>query len=77
MHRVIVSRRQTDKHLLSLRRQLEADIVVVIHLGGLKREFASGELDGSMFQNMDENSLHMNMNNHTALGYQVLSHCKL
>ncbi len=42
---------------------------IAYHLGKLERDFASGDLDQAMVENMDETHFLINQDNHRTLGY--------
>lgn len=75
-HKGILSRSQSGNLMLSPKKQIERDAVVVIHHGDLRRAFASGEPDEDMIRNMDDTSFHINMDEGTTLGYPGISDCK-
>lgn len=75
-HYDIVQRKQTGKLMVSPEKELSIERQVAYHLGCVKREFDSGELDKNLVENMDETHFLINMDNGRTLAMKGTDNMK-
>ena len=64
----VVVRSQTGKLMCSPEKELHVQKTIAFHLGELHQDFASGELDENLIENMDETHFVINVDNGRTLG---------
>ena len=65
-----VSRKQTEKLMVSEEKQLSIEREVAYHLGCVKRDFDSGALNEDLVENMDETHFIVNMDDKRTLAFK-------